>query len=85
MGNRQASQAKATVIPTQPPPPKYSVGDTLKNKSADNTGVIITDYDLNRRIYSVRTIIYDDYGRVSYIKEIKGDPGLLRPLNHPIL
>jgi len=57
-----------TPTPTQPAPPKYSIGDLVKSSSEDNVGKIIIDYNLAKRTYTVRTIILDEYGRVYYIK-----------------
>jgi len=57
-----------TTTPTQPAPPKYSIGDLLKSGSGEDTGKIILDYDLKNSKYKVRTVIFDEFGRVYYDK-----------------
>jgi hypothetical protein len=57
-----------TPTPTPPPPPKYSIGDLVKIGSGEDTGKIILDYDLKNSKYKVRTVIFDEFGRVYYDK-----------------
>jgi len=60
-----------TPTPTQPAPPKYTMGDIVKNSSGDNIGKIVLDYDLKNRKYTVRTVLFDEFGRIFYIKDQK--------------
>ncbi len=63
------SQTRGTSTPTPVPGPKYTIGDVVKNTSADNTGIIIIDYDLKTKSYKARPVIYDNFGRIFYLKD----------------
>ncbi len=68
--NPQASPPTATVTPTPVPASRYTMGDLVKSSPTDDIGKVIVDYNLKNQKYTVRTVVFDEFGRIYYIKEL---------------
>jgi len=61
-----STKVNVTTIPTPVPVAKYGIGDVVVKNSPDVIGEVVLDYNPTTQTYTIRTIIFGEFGNVFY-------------------